>query len=156
MSSVQLTLTADDARLKANLRGLMALHGTGYQLAKEQIGVFMVGQIHDRFQDQKLVDGKAMPQSKAAAARSGQTLVAGGHLRDSYSYAVIKGVFKGGVELSSGKKYAAIHHFGGMTGRGRKTKIEARPVLGINDTDLKGIGRILVNNITASVNARGL
>jgi phage virion morphogenesis protein len=33
------------------------------------------------------------------------------------------------------KVYAAIHHFGGMTGRGHKTRIPARPYMVLGDDD---------------------
>lgn len=36
------------------------------------------------------------------------------------------------AQLSAGRIYAAIHQFGGMAGRGKKTKIEARPYMPIN------------------------
>jgi len=36
---------------------------------------------------------------------------------------------------SSNKVYAAIHHFGGMAGRGRKVKIPARPYMMLQDED---------------------
>ena len=43
------------------------------------------------------------------------------------------------VHAGSGKSkdYAAIHHFGGMAGRGRKVKIPARPYMMIQDEDMK-------------------
>ena len=39
------------------------------------------------------------------------------------------------VVLAAGKIYAAIHHFGGMAGRGRKVEIPARPYMMIQDED---------------------
>lgn len=152
MSSVSIYLTADNAALKASLRGLMALHASGYARTKNDIGVYMVAQIKDRFKQQKLWDGKAMLQSKAAAKRSGKTLLHRGHLRDRYTYAVTDK----GVELTGGIEYAAIHHFGGMAGRGRKVRIAARPVLGVSPDNLKTIGSLLVQAITAHVGARGI
>ncbi|MBW2091129.1 MAG: phage virion morphogenesis protein [Deltaproteobacteria bacterium] len=43
--------------------------------------------------------------------------------------------FKDKVVLSAKKVYAAIHHLGGMAGRGRKVKIPARPYMMIQDED---------------------
>ncbi len=37
--------------------------------------------------------------------------------------------------LVANKKYAAIQHFGGMAGKGRKVKIPARPYMMIQDED---------------------
>jgi len=39
------------------------------------------------------------------------------------------------VVLSANKIYAAIHHFGGMAGRGHKTRIPARPFMFVHDRD---------------------
>lgn len=36
------------------------------------------------------------------------------------------------AQLSAGKIYAAIHQFSGMAGRGKKTKIDARPYMPID------------------------
>lgn len=45
--------------------------------------------------------------------------------------------FKDKVVLSAKKIYAAIHHFGGMAGRGLKVEIPARPYMMIQDEDWK-------------------
>ena len=45
--------------------------------------------------------------------------------------------FNDSVVVHANKVYAAIHHFGGMAGRGRKVKIPARPYMMIQDEDLK-------------------
>lgn len=39
------------------------------------------------------------------------------------------------VRVGTNKIYAAIHHYGGMAGRGRKVKIPARPYMVIQDED---------------------
>jgi phage virion morphogenesis protein len=38
--------------------------------------------------------------------------------------------------------YAAIHHFGGMAGRGKKVKIPARPYMLVQDEDWKEINEV--------------
>jgi phage gpG-like protein len=152
MSSVNISLNVDNTALKASLRGIVALHASGYAKAKNQIGAYMTAQIGLRFEQQKLWNGQAMKQSKAAGKRGGKTLLDRGHLRDSYHYAVSDK----GVELIGGIKYAAIHHFGGMTGRGHKSHIDARPVLGVSEQNLERIGSLLVQAITASVAQRGI
>jgi phage virion morphogenesis protein len=41
--------------------------------------------------------------------------------------------------VSTNKRYAAIHQFGGLAGRGRKTEIPERPFLGLSATALSHI-----------------
>lgn len=43
--------------------------------------------------------------------------------------------FNDRVVMLAGKIYAAIHHFGGMAGWGKKVKIPARPYMMIQDED---------------------
>jgi phage virion morphogenesis protein len=43
------------------------------------------------------------------------------------------------VVVGTNVVYAAIHHFGGMAGRGRKVRIPARPFMLIQDEDWKEI-----------------
>jgi phage virion morphogenesis protein len=47
------------------------------------------------------------------------------------------------VTIGTNKIYAAIHQFGGMAGRGKKTKIPARQYLGINNEDRTEFGHII-------------
>jgi phage gpG-like protein len=154
MSSVNISLTADNTALKASLAGIVALHASGYAQVKNQVGTYMVQEVKRRLETSKLWNGQAMKQSKAAAKRGGKTLLDRGHLRDSYSYAVSNK----GVELFGGKDYAAIHHFGGAFKAWGKhaAKMDARPVLGVSDDNLKTIGSLLVQAITASVARRGI
>lgn len=72
--------------------------------------------------------GDKWPQSKAAAANSRKTLYATGELHDSISTQSGNGY----ARIGSNMKYAAIHHFGGQAGRGRKLTLPARPYLPIN------------------------
>ena len=55
----------------------------------------------------------------------------------------------GGVAIGSDLIYAAPHHFGGKTGRGKKTEIKARPVLGVGTPQERAIGDILIAEIEA-------
>lgn len=41
--------------------------------------------------------------------------------------------------VGTNEPYAAIHQFGGMAGRGRKVKIEARPFLQLTSQDRQDI-----------------
>lgn len=111
---------------------------------KKDIGEYLIGQIQDRFDDQKLFDGTAMPQSAAAKARSGQTLILNRLLYKSYVYQPTPQ----GVEVGSDSAYARIHHFGGETGRaGGRFEMTKRPVMGENDTDTEVIGNKILNEL---------
>jgi phage gpG-like protein len=125
-----------DAEIRAHLNRLSV---TDFRALRAEIGDYMIGQIQDRFDDQRLVDGSPMPQSAAAIARSGQTLMASRLLYKSYGeYQLVRN----GVTVGSNSVYARIHHAGGMAGRGLATEIEARPVLGVNDADLAEINEL--------------
>jgi phage virion morphogenesis protein len=113
--------------------------------ARREIGEYLVGDIQDNFDRQRLFDGSPMPQSKAALKRAGKTLIKDHHLYDSYVFQLAHG----GVVVGSNKVYAAIHHFGGETGRGHKTKITARPVMGVGERQQRRIGAYLVEAIEA-------
>jgi phage gpG-like protein len=57
-------------------------------------------------------------------------LVLGGHLRGSVHYQATNDSMT--IGSSGSIRYAAIHQFGGLAGRGRKIKIPARPWLALN------------------------
>lgn len=144
MSGVaMLTAHFDDGPIRRHLARLALLDAGGYRRARIEIGEYFVGEVLDNLQRQTLFDGSPMPQSRAAAARAGKTLVDKGRLRDSYVYQLTNA----GVEIGSAVIYAAIHHFGGQTGRGGKTILPARPVLGMTADGEREIGDILVDEI---------
>jgi phage virion morphogenesis protein len=144
MSGVaMLTAQFEDGPIRQHLARLALLHAGGYRRARIEIGEYFVGEVQDNLSRQQLVNGAAMPQSKAAIERSGKTLIDKGHLRDSYVYQLTGE----GVEIGSAKIYAAIHHFGGATGRGHKTILPARPVLGLTADGEAEIGSIMIDEI---------
>jgi phage virion morphogenesis protein len=51
------------------------------------------------------------------------------------------------VDVGTDIVYAAIHQFGGETGRGNKTIIPARPFLGVREEDWAEIESMLVNEL---------
>lgn len=59
--------------------------------------------------------------------------------------------FNDRVVSHANKIYAAIHHFGGMAGRGRKVKIPARPYMMVQDEDWKEIKAALNEFILGGV-----
>lgn len=102
------------------LAELARLDAGGFEGVRREIGEFMVADVMDNIDHQRLFDDSPMPQSKAAQARGGKTLLERGHLRDSYTYDLTKK----GVVVGSNMVYAAILHFGGKTS---PHKITARP-----------------------------
>lgn len=146
MSGVKMRAVFEDAPLRAQLARLALANTTKFAAILRDIGEDVLGDVQDNIHAQRLVDGGAMPQSQAARRRQGKTLLDHGHLRDSYVYQV------GGasVQIGSNMVYAAIHHFGGDTGRGHKTHIDARPVLGINARREHRIGEMLLREISGT------
>lgn len=147
MSGLVITLKPEGFHgLAQHLARLAALDAGHFEAARREVGDYLVGEIQDNFEQQTLADGSAMPPSAAAIERQGKTLVAKGHLHDSYVYQLTDH----GLEVGSAKVYAAIHHFGGMTGRGHKTRIIPRPVMGISADDERHIGDIFLDWIRRS------
>lgn len=143
MTGIATSITFGDNALRRHLARLAADDARAFEGARREIGEYLVGQIQDNFHAQRLADGSPMPPSDAAAARSGKTLLDKGHLRDSYVYQLTAS----GLEVGSAKVYAAIHHFGGQTGRGGRTYIVPRPVMGIDSRQEREIGDILLDAI---------
>lgn len=145
MSGVGLRFDLGQGDIGLHLRRLMALDAGKFASVKRQIGEYMVGEVQDNLDGQKLFNGAAMPQSKAALKRSGKTLIDSHHLYDSYVYQADGA----GVQIGSNKVYAAIHHFGGMTGRGNKARILPRPVLGVGARQELQLGYLLTDMLKA-------
>lgn len=114
--------------------------------SRREIGEYLIGDIQDNFDKQKLFDGSPMPQSQAAIDRQGKTLIDKHHLYDSYVYQ-LQG---GGIAWGSNSVYARIHHFGGETGRtGHRFTMKARPVMGVGERQERRIGEYMVQAIEA-------
>jgi phage gpG-like protein len=145
MSGTTMHMTFADAAIGQHLARLAQLDAGHFGAIKREIGEFMVADIQDNLDGQKLFDGRAMPQSAAAIQRTGKTLIKDHHLYDSYVFQAVDQ----GIELGSEKVYARIHHEGGMAGRGHKTKIVARPVMGMGMRQERGLGDLLINEIRA-------
>lgn len=135
----------DDGPIRRHLARLALLDSRGYDGARREIGEYLLGEIQDNLDGQKLADGSPMPQSAAAIARRGKTLIDRHHLYDSYTYQLVPE----GLEVGSAMAYAAIHHFGGETGRtGHRFEMTARPVMGIGPAQEQRIGDFLVAEIS--------
>lgn len=149
MTGTALTIKFEDGPLVSHLARLSARQE--WTTARREIGEFMVGDIQDNLDGQKLFDGGAMPQSKAAIERKGKTLIKDHHLYDSYVFQLARG----GVEVGSAKAYAAIHHFGGETGgSGHRFQMLARPVMGIAVRQELQLGYLLIQAIKDIENAQ--
>lgn len=135
MSGVQISYHASDQALRAHLARLAQFDTAGKNEGKRVIGVYMIGEVQDHFNNQTLWDDSAMPQSAAAKARGGQTLIDNHNLYDSYH----PDVSGDDIIIGSDSIYAAIHHEGGDAGRNHASHIDARPVLGVNPRNERDI-----------------
>lgn len=144
MSGVALHAGFNDSAITRHLALLAIMDARGFDGVRREIGEYFIGEVQDNLDGQKLADGSAMPQSKAAIKRPGKTLIDHRHLYESYVYQ-LRG---GGVEVGSALVYAAIHHFGGETGRaGHRFTLPARPVLGIGPRQEAALGNFLIAEI---------
>lgn len=139
-SGVSLKIDAAARSIEHHLAVLASTGGSMSEGLRREMGEYMLGQVQDRFDEQRLVDGSAMHQSAAALARDGKTLIDKHHLYDSYVYNVLPG----GVEIGSNSVYARIQHFGGEAGpAAHRIEIQANPVLGLNAADEDHLGLLV-------------
>jgi phage gpG-like protein len=166
VTGVALTFGFDDSPIRRHLALLAIADARGFDGVRREIGEYLLGEVQDNLDGQKLFDGKPMPQSEAARTgkgrkgyerrsgknkgknkgkgKPGKTLIDKHHLYDSYNYQLTPG----GVEIGSGSVYAAIHHFGGETGgRAGRFTMTARPVLGIGAAQEQRLGDFLIAEI---------
>lgn len=134
MQGVQLTATIDDGGALAALKELEA-RLVDMKPAFDEIGQALQTSTHQRFEDAAGPDGRAWPDlseaTKAARGADAKPLLARRHLYDSINWRA--GMRE--VAVGSNRKYARIQQLGGEAGRGLKTKIPARPYLGISRDD---------------------
>ena len=156
----------DNSIMLRNLHALAAKDAQKFAGVRREIGEYMLGNVQDNFDGQRLFDGSPMPPSKAAQGRTttwkrnnktkgrvkgsvraaGKTLIDAHHLYDSYVYQLTNA----GVEIGSALIYAAIHHFGGETGRpGHRFQMTPRPVLGISTRQEIMLGELVIAELAA-------
>jgi phage gpG-like protein len=135
---------SSNAVIEAHLLRLYIADANHFKEARQEMGEYMLGQVQDNFDKQRLWDGSPMPQSAAAIARKGKTLIHHKHLYQSYTYQLLGE----SVEIGSDSVYARIHHYGGETGgmKHRFTMV-ARPVLGVNARQEQRLGDFLMAEI---------
>jgi phage virion morphogenesis protein len=117
-------LHLDDRGLQRALAGIRAaLRDLSPVMA--DIGEAVVSQTQDSFENQAGPDGTPWQPSQRAEREGGQTLIDSGQLFGSIGYDALPE----SVIIGSNRVYAAIHQFGGKTGRGGSVKLAARPYL---------------------------
>jgi phage virion morphogenesis protein len=106
----------------------------------DTIGGYLDSDAVQRFRAEETADGEKWQESERAASTPGAlTLTDEGNLGGSITH----NVSDGQLEHGSDEVYAAIHQFGGATGRNHATELVARPFLGIGDPQMREIGHIL-------------
>jgi len=91
-------------------------------------------------------DGSPWLPSQRALRQGGQTLVDKAHLRSSITH-VAGASF---VDIGTNIIYAAIHQFGGKTGRNLAAQMPARPYLGLSSNDNREIVEIVEDHLRSS------
>lgn len=137
-----------DPQIDALTNHLAVMVGSGGRLSGRdlltEIGEYMVGEVQDNFDQQRLFDGSPMPQSQAAIDRVGKTLIDRHRLYDSYVYQLDAD----GVAIGSNLVYARIHHLGGETGRkGARFTMTPRPVLGVGPEQDRHIRSLIMEEL---------
>ncbi|PCJ57853.1 MAG: phage virion morphogenesis protein [Rhodospirillaceae bacterium] len=138
------------AAIQVNLRELEAVSARLERLAArtenmlplmDDIGAAMVASVQNRFETGRGPDGIAWEKSERVKRAQGnaQTLVDDAHLLGSLTH----NAASDSVEVGSNKIYAAIHQFGGRTGRNHAVDMPARPYLGLDAGDEREIGAIV-------------
>ena len=139
----EITVTVDDAALQAALRRAKE-RLTHTRPLMAGISNLLLEALEDNFQQERDPDtGSPWPELALSTRQQrakqgkwpGQILQVSGQLAAS----VTNDYDDTTATVSTGKEYAAIHHFGGMAGRGRRVRIPARPFLGIGPQDKAAI-----------------
>lgn len=129
----------NDRELQKTLKGILSRLGN-IKPAAELMGEIALESIQTNFEDGgrpkkwKPLAESTIADRKRQGKWPGRILVRQGHaagLLGSIAYTA----FNDKVVVHSNKVYARIHHEGGMAGRGRRTKMPARPYMMIQDED---------------------
>ena len=140
-----ITVRVDSTEVNQAL-GSLAQNANNLRPAFNQIGEYILRQTQLRFDKQQDPDKKSWQPLKPSTLRKKQQkskilkiLQQDGDLRRSIVYQATDKK----VEIGTNRIYGAIHQFGGNAGRGRKTKIPARPYLGVNGDDEREVVAII-------------
>lgn len=143
------TVKIDDREIRGLLSAMLVTLGN-LKPAMEEIGEHVVTSILENFGDRSGPDGSPWePVSDDYAAWKAKK----GHSADDilvFSSDLLKSISPKAkatsVEVGTGPYlvYAAIHQFGGRTGRSHASQMPARPYMGVKDTDWPEMQRILL------------
>lgn len=106
----------------------------------EVVGEHLLNRVHDRFQEERAPDGSPWQRLSPVTiiarekARPGAPLTIlrmQGDFYSSFNYRASSD----DVRIGTAAVQGAIQHFGGQAGRGRKVKIPARPIVGLEAGD---------------------
>jgi phage virion morphogenesis protein len=122
-------------------------------------GAVMLGSIAKTFREQGSPAGSWPPLAPSTLKRGKggigrKILIQSGRLKSSITYNVNEAAKR--VEIGSNVIYAGIQQRGGMTGRGHKTKIPARPYLVFRPEDPQRITSAMEAYIRAQAKGAGL
>lgn len=134
MTGTAIEINVDDKGLKKVLGRFLARAGN-MKPAMKIIGQIIRTSVVQNFQDGgRPTEWEPLAESTLLTKKGGKILIeqgfAGGLMGSSHEKVTANSVLVG-----TNKVYAAIQHWGGMAGRGRKVKIPARPWLMIQDED---------------------
>lgn len=130
MSGLNLTYTYADLGNEPAMIRLAAMFDDLTPLM-DDLGAEIEDQTLERFETNIAPDGSPwLPSLRVQQAQgNAQTLVDKGHLRDS----ITRNSGPRMTQVGTNVVYAAIHQFGGETGRNKSVEMPARPYLGISD-----------------------
>lgn len=137
--SLSIQVHGADAASAALSRLLLA--GGTLRPALAEIGAALLTSTQRHFEDEAGPDGAGWEPSARARTDGGTTLRDTGRLYQSLTYVV----HQHAVEVGTNTLYAAIHQLGGDAGRGHSVHLPARPFLGLDAEDERGI-RAIVND----------
>jgi len=143
MSGIKLEYKIDDREVMRAMKNIENFNS--YEMFDE-IGSYLDSSVTQRFKEGVDPEGVPWIESERAKQEGGKTLVNKTHLRDSITHIPSDD----SVEHGSDMIYAAIHQFGGETGRNSATTIEQRAFIGINDDDedeINGIVKDFLNEV---------
>ncbi|MCA1492713.1 phage virion morphogenesis protein [Ensifer sp. NBAIM29] len=154
MSGISYKARLEDAAARAQLQSLIDRMENREGFLKN-VGEHLLNSVRDNFESESGPDGEKWqplsPVTIALRERRGigraPILRVSGRLVGSYNYRASND----DVRIGSSLVYAAIQHFGGEAGHGRKGKIPARPHLGISSADQEIILKIAEEWITSAI-----
>ena len=155
MTGARIDVQWDDDKAVAALKRLIRLTADPSPIL-QNIANVILDATHRSFKYEESPDGlpwveSQRVRSEKAAGRSAKTLTDTQKLRNSMTTSVIPGEAAVGTNLV----YAAIHQFGGRTGRGHSARMPARPFLGISDREERDIHGIISDALEDAVASHG-